>query len=458
MRNAHYFLLIFVVWLGCSPEDERFSFDSGLELVFSSDTVSFDTLLSTDTISRTERLRVFNPNQQAIQLNRISLGLGESSEYAVVINGKPSTSIFDEPLFGGDSLLILVSVDVSPRDTDLPYLVKDSIIFEWNGNTEHVKLVTYGQDGISLRNSTICNETWTGDRPYVISESLVVGEGCTLTIQPGTKIYFETDAALFVQGTLLALGDSSNHIEFRNARFDGIYDETPGQWDAIYFLEGSSGNQIQYTDIFNAQIGLRIGTPDDDNLPDVQVQSTSIFNMSFAGILAFTSDVTATNTQIYNCGTYLVGNFAGGNYEYVHCTFSNEPSLFIQDEPTVQFSDNIVLEDGSLLADELSIRLRNSIVWGTGEEELLINNGGGEVISSTISSCIIRSATSIDGNFASQQSNFPGFLNVFGFDYRLDSLAFARDKGEALGVEFDITGNPRDTSPDIGAFERIDRE
>ena len=304
MRNLIYIFLAFLIVMGCSLDEESVSTDPNLGVIFSNDTVSFDTLLSASR-SSTRRLKVFNPNNAAIQFSRVSLGLGEQSDYSVIINGRPTTNFSNLVLHGGDSLLILVEINVNPRNQNLPYIVKDSLIFEWNTNSEHVKLIAYGQDGNRRRNEVICDEIWTNDRPHIISDTLVVSPDCELTIEKGTKIYFENDAVLFIQGTMKAIGDSADHIEFRNARFDGIYNNGPGQWNGIYFLEGSKNNELSFVDIFNAQIGLRIGTPDEDTEPDVEISQAKIYNMSFAGILAFTSDVKAVNTVIYNCGTYL---------------------------------------------------------------------------------------------------------------------------------------------------------
>lgn len=456
MRN--FFLAIVGIWtvMSCSLDEENFSSNPNLTLLFSTDTVAFDTLLSA-TRSSTRRLKVINPNNESINLNSISLGKGDDSDYSVIINGRTASGVSNQTLLGGDSLLVLIEVNVTPRDENLPYIVKDSIVFEWNTNRAHVKLIAYGQDGNRRTKGIICDETWTSDRPHIIADTLLVSPDCELTIEKGAKIYFENDAALFFQGTLKAIGDSANHIEFRNARFDGVYNQVPGQWNGIYFLEGSSNNEISYADIYNGQFGLRIGTPDEDNEPDVVVSNTKIYNMSFAGILAFTSDVKAINTLIYNCGTYLVGNFAGGNYTYQHCTFSNDPSLFIQDEPSVQFSDNILIGENELLTDDLSLLMQNTIVWGTGEEEFQINTGGGSAIEVTLSTNIIKSALEFENNFTSLDFNFAGFRDPFLFDYSLDSLAFAQDKGTPLDINDDITGTPRDAMPDIGAYERIDK-
>lgn len=453
-KNHLLFILPVLVWLGCDSLDESVSTDTTLQLIFSTDTISFDTLLS-ENRSSTMRLKVLNPNKSAINISSIFLMGGDGSDYSLIINGKNTNSVSNEMISGGDSILILAEVNVTERDQNLPYLVNDEIVFEWNGNTQDVKLVSYGQDGIRLSNTVLCNTVWSNDRPYIVSDTLLVDEGCELTIERGAKIYFENDAALFIQGTLTAIGDSSERITFTNTRFDSGFDEVPGQWNGIYFLEGSSGNHMAYVDIFNGQVGLRIGTPDDDSDPDVIIENSRIYNMSFAGILAFTSDLRAVNCLVYYCGRYLIGGFAGGNYEFIHCTassviFDNVP--FLSDEPFVQFSDNIILGDGQLLAEDLQVTLTNNIIWGSGEDELLFNDGGGANVDLSINSNIVYSSEEIENNFSSTEGNFPGLTATF----ELDTLSFAKDRGVPAGILIDILGQNRDANPDIGAFERIE--
>ena len=128
MRNSLYIVLLFILWVGCSTRDETVSFDPSLWLVFSNDSVVFDTLLS-NRRSSTRRLTIYNPNNEAIQFTEIALGLAESSDYEVIVNGKKTNSLVNERLLAGDSLLILVEVNVTPQNQNLPYLVKDSLIF-----------------------------------------------------------------------------------------------------------------------------------------------------------------------------------------------------------------------------------------------------------------------------------------------------------------------------------------
>ncbi len=452
-----FFLAVSI--FSCTPEQEIIDDSPGNQLLLSTDTVLFDTLFTT-VGSVTRRLRISNKNKQAIKIANISLTGGASSPYNIIVNGDKGFSFDDVVIFGGDSLLILVEVTIDPRNDDLPFLVKDSISINQGNFQQYVKLVSWGQDANLLNNVILnCNETWTADRPYVIVNRVLVDSLCNLTIEKGVRVLFDNNASMFVQGSLEVKGDTSEQVIFRSIRSDGIFENTAGQWGEISFLVGSKGNIINNAIISNGRVGLRIGTPDDDNIPDVTVTNTIIENMSEAGILSFTSDITAINTLIYNCGSYMTGNFAGGNYNYYHCTFTNNLNDFRRDEASVIFSDNLILSDNSVLTDNLNLELVNTIIWGNLEDELLISLKGQTNSSLVIQNNVIRSTLEdfeTNDNLIGQVLNFPGFISPFQREYQIDSLSIARNTGIDIGVAFDIRGLPRDGQPDIGAFERID--
>ncbi|MFT4834248.1 MAG: hypothetical protein ACI83W_000922 [Marinoscillum sp.] len=470
MKKYLPLICVFVALLACEPEEEQITNSLEVKLLFSDDTVLFDTLISSRT-SITKRLRIYNPNQNAVRLQDIRLAKGTQSDYSMIVNGKSGVSIQDEILFGGDSLLILVDVTIDPQDENLPYLVKDSILVSWGRFQTFVRLVAYGQDANFINGADLCNETWTADRPYVIYNYASVGEGCMLTMEPGTRVYLDNGATMLIEGTLEMLGDSANRITVRNTRFDEDYREAPGQWNGIIFLETSLNNKVSFADIENGQIGLGVGysffsdgsssflLPEkSERQVDLTIDHTSIRHMATAGILSFSSKVSASNTEIYNAGGYLIGGFAGGEYQFEHCTFTNSGSFFINDEPMVQFSNNLEHPDGTNLLEALSLSINNSIIWGDGDEQLFISEADGASVTKSITSNIIKGKDSIATNYVSRARNYPGFRSAINFDYQLDSLAFARDIASPSFILDDLLGIPRDQKPDIGAFERVDQQ
>lgn len=453
-----YFLMLVIIGFACSVEDDTnpVGIEVG-ELIFSTDTVSFDTLITSRT-SITRRFRIFNPSKEDVILEEIAVAGGENSFYDIIVNGKQGTSVRDELLVEGDSLLVLVNVNIDPNNQDLPFLVKDSVIINWSQNATDIKLEAWGQNATFLRSAIICDETWTNERPYVIQGSVAVDSLCTLTIEPGARILVDNGASIFVQGSLDVQGDSGNVITFRNTRFDPSFLRAPGQWGGLIFFPGSRDNRLSYVTIENAVNGIfTFGTNITSLRVQMDIDHTTIRHMSGAGIQAFSSEIEMSNSQVYDCGGFIASHFVGGDYTYDHCTFTNEQTSFIRDEPSVVFLDNFPGSDEPLVAD-LSLSITNSIVWGSEDEELLIGNDGGGNLETQVQQNIIRSEGDIPDNFTSADFNFPGFISPFSFDYQLDSLAFARDKAVDSAIADDLLGIPRDAMPDIGAFERVDQE
>ncbi len=443
-----------LVW-ACVPEDEIITATPDQALIFSADTLLFDTLFATQG-STTKRLLVFNPNRNAVVIDNISLSRS-SSQYTIYVDGVEGNSFDDRVLLGEDSLLILVEVLIDPNQENLPFLVKDSILVTTSGLLQGVSLVAWGQNANFLRDSILaCTQTWTDELPYVIMNSVLVDSLCQLTLEAGTRVFSDINSFFFVKGSLKVEGSQQAPVYFLNERLEEQFSDLPGQWGGIFFLEGSKDNTVDWAVIRNAQYGLRIGTPDDDTIPDVNIRNTIIENMLTGGIAGFTSDAKAVNTLVNNCGQFAVGNFAGGNYVYEHCTFANFGFDFFRNGPSVLFSDNLLLEDNSLLVSDIHVRLVNTIIWGSQEDEVLVSNDGGADFSLGMSTNNIRSTDDFwntAGNIVNQD---PMFLDPEEYDYHLDSLSPARNAGFDIGILSDLDGNPRDDFPDIGAYERID--
>ena len=74
--------------------------------------------------------------------------------------------------------------------------------------------------------------TWTKEEsPYLVTETVEVIEGVTLTIEPGVKAVCNRDTGLVVWGQLIAAGTQEEMIEFTSAEAA----PSPGDWDGICF-------------------------------------------------------------------------------------------------------------------------------------------------------------------------------------------------------------------------------
>ncbi len=463
MKALQFWLFCFIpLWMltFCTPSEEEITMDPGAQLQFSTDTVFFDTLF-TDTVSFTKRFRVYNPQRNAVRLSSITLGGGDNSTFNLAVNGKYGRNFQDQVILGKDSLLVLVEVNIPSRDENTPFLVEDSVVFVTNTNLQTVNLVAWGQEAYFFRSDSIitCNTSWPADKPYVLYGSVLVDSLCELVVEEGAEIYLNRGASMFVAGTLKVNGTANQPVLFSNVRLD--LQNAPGQWTGIVLLEGSKDNRIEYASIRNAEFGLRLGTPDNDTIADLVIANSIIENMSSYGILSFTSDLRAENLLINNCINALAGHFAGGHYIYQHCTFANYSIGIFNEAPALIFTDNLELADGSLLQADLYAQLQNNIIWGDyqDDEELQFVPSQGPSFQVLIEHSLIRSEDEdfdINNNILGTDPGLPGFVDPSMYNYQLDTLSPAKDRGRDLSIDIDLLGNPRDMLPDLGAYERIE--
>jgi hypothetical protein len=90
----------------------------------------------------------------------------------------------------------------------------------------------------NVKGGIYSNTTWTkANSPYIVTDTIVVFPGVTLTIQPGVTVEFANNVELEIrQATLIALGTSSDSIIFTsNATFP-----TPGIYSGIYLDPGDT--------------------------------------------------------------------------------------------------------------------------------------------------------------------------------------------------------------------------
>ncbi len=441
--------------ISCTPANEILNTSSPLRLSFSRDTVLFDTVFTAKP-TFTRRLVVYNRNKNALIINEMNIAGGQNSPYSITVFGETKTTFRNIRILGNDSLLVLLNASINPKQQDLPFIVRDSILFSINGNSQEVKIIGWGQDAHYLRNQRIRQNTvWSGKKPYIISGILQVDSLRNLTIEQGVTVYMDINAAILVKGSLTINGTVLDKVNFRGVRLDRRYEQVAGQWDAIYFDAGSRNNKINYAHIRNGNVGLRIGAPpDNDTIPELIVENTIIENMRFRGLISFSSDVYMANTLINNCTQNVVACLAGGDYTFLHCTFANTETRFFTDEPTVYMANFYRLPDESVLKSPLSLTMINCIVWGDRAIDFQLNSAADVPAKWLVRNSLLKTTDNQFNNNDNILNQRPRFKSAFRSNFQLDSLSPAIDKGIPVGITTDLEGVVRDAKPDLGAYER----
>lgn len=429
----------------------------------SADTLHFDTVFTT-VGSITQSFKIFNPNDKKLRLSNVQLMGGSSSFFKINVDGISGTTFNNIEINANDSVYVFAMVTINPNSSNLPFVVQDSIKIEYNGNTRFVQLDAFGQNANFLRDKRVTSDTtWNNNLPFVILGSLIVDQGKTLTIQKGTKVYFNASAPMIVRGTLKAIGErfDSTRIQFAGDRLDNFYRDFPGSWPGIYFTETSVNNQLQYCIIKNAYQGTIAQNPATNSNPKLQLQECILDNIYDVAVGGSNTSITATNCLISNCG-YNIFLTAGGNYNINHCTVASYGNNYLQHKNAVLTISNVA---SATTTNVVNANISNSIFYGEGglvEDEIVLNKQGTTAFNITFNNVLYKmksndpASASFTGNkLKNVAPNFDSInTSLRYFNFRLKPSSEAVNKGTNTGVLIDLDGKNRAFGlPDLGSFE-----
>ena len=471
------YILILILTLGYlfSCEDEKYMTSADVKLQFSVDTVMFDTVFTT-VGSTTQHLKIYNPYDQKILISSIKLAKGEASRFRLNINGISSNEIQNMEIAPLDSMYIFVEVTIDPNGQNLPLVVKDSIEFVTNSNHQDVDLVAWGQDFKLIRRETLKNSIWTNEKPYLVYNYAYVDSNSTLTIEPGTKIFFHKDAGLYVKGKVLAKGTIDNPIIMHGDRLEDAYANVPDQWSGVILYSGSKGNEFSNVEIKNANIGLQVGNIEDEGFATVKLSNVKIQNMAYAGLFAMKSTVEANNCLITNCGFYAAALLVGGSYEFTHSTIANYWGGYgfkSRSTPSVLISNilSVAKDKPDYIGDLVKADFGNCIITGNAVNgnELYLKGNSEALFNYNFDHCILQVADTFKTTNTDHFVNIlkgvdPKFIDPYKkYNFELDTLSRAKDaanKTISKLFPLDLKGRDRlsDNGPDIGAMERQEKK
>lgn len=477
-------VLLSVLLLSACKKDE-FLTDPSAMLQFSNDSILFDTVFTT-VGSTTRILKIYNTHSQPLNISRIMLATGSSSQFRINVDGISNYAHTDVEILGGDSMYVFVQVTVNPTNINSPLLIKDSIIFETNGNIQDVKLIAIGQDvylhkpnvfptnGLPPYSIISCTDNvWTNDKPHLIFGYAVVDSGCKLTMMPGTKVHLHVGAVLwiYIDGTLEILGAHGNEVVIQGDRLEPAYKEFPGQWGKIWMMKGSKDNIINWAVIKNGSIGIQVDSVHTAGNPTLKLSNTIVRNMQAAALYGQGAHIWAANCVFANCGQFVAALSIGGKYKFEHCTFANYWNLSPGSSSTQRttpllYMNNYYADINSTLQMRSldSAYFGNCILYGDLPEEIGMDTTtlAPGVFYYKFDNCLLRTNRSVGNGyhyFDVDKNTDPGFKNTGENNYRMNSVSsYPVDKGTtAIFIGTDLDNRPRpnpDTSlPDLGAYE-----
>ena len=98
----------------CDGLDDHYSTNPTLRLSFSADTLAFDTIFSTIG-STTKQFMIYNPNNEALNIESIMLASGEATGFRINVDGRRGSLFNNIGILANDSMYVFVEVTVDPN-------------------------------------------------------------------------------------------------------------------------------------------------------------------------------------------------------------------------------------------------------------------------------------------------------------------------------------------------------
>lgn len=448
-----------------SCKKDAFITSPNATLSTSVDSLTFDTVFTT-VGSVTQSFKINNTNDQQLRLSNVKLVGGTASAFTININGHALSEVNNIEIAANDSIYVFVTVKIDQSIANLPFIVRDTIQINYNGNKRNIPLEAYGQNAHFKRGETISSiTTWTNDLPYVILDSLVIATGTTLRIQKGCKIYFHANAPLIVNGSLVVQGTKADKVIFAGDRLDFDYKDLPASWPGIYFTESSKNSTLRFAEIKNAYQAIVALLPASNTNPKVILHQCTIDNAYDAGILCVASSLEADNSLVSNCGSNI-SLLYGGNYTLTNCTVATYGNNYIEHKKPVLTTANYNSADD---VNDLTANFTNCIFWGDNgsvKDEILVGKKGTTVFNVAFNNCIYKAENNpADASFPNSFKNqSPAFDSIdiakryFDFHTTNNLAAPGIGAGVATTPSFpkDLDDNPRTANGviDIGCYEK----
>lgn len=464
LKYTSFIIFFSILFFSCKKES--FITSQQARLYTSADTLLYDTIF-TSVGSITKSFKISNNNNQKLRLSKVKLSGGASSFFKMNVDGVSANEVDNIEINANDSIYVFVQVKIDPTIANLPFIITDSILIDYNSNQKFVQLQAYGQNAIFLNKVKLTgNITWNDSLPFVILGGLLIDSNAVLTIDEGTRIYLHPDAPLLVDGTLIVQGTPQDRVVFAGDRLDPDYRDFPASWPGIYFNGSSKENDMKFAVIKNAYQGLIAQDLSLTGVPKLTLSQCIIDNIYDAGILGINTNIYADNCLISNCGKNIQLTL-GGDYSFVNCTVVSYSNFFIDHKNPVLQATNFAEQDNTIFVASLDATFTNCIFWGEGgsvDNEIVITKNSSASLSAKFNNTIykVKDVDPLDAMFTGNilKNTDPLFdsvnisKNYYDFHFTKDPAAPAIDKGSATPYTTDLDGYARVGIPDLGCYEK----
>ena len=476
MRRWIVYIVCALAFIGC--REYRVSDDPSLRLTFSADTICFDTVF-TEQGSATAQLTVYNPNKNALVVDKIWLEDGEA--FRVNIDGEPDYESGKEfTIFGKDSILVFIRVtDFGPMAENGAILIEDLLHFHLaTGTTQDVVLEAYAENAARLghlgrRTEIEGDYTFSAEKPYILFDTILVGG--KMTIEAGARLYMHQGASLVALGDVEALGTMDKPIYIRPDRLDNLFDSVPylyaaGGWNGFYLQSEEAKNYtFSYVEIVSGNVGMSCVSTCKGTLPTLRMDGCKIHNHTLYGLVLEHVDALVTNTEISNCGLYCV-YCNGGKQDFVHSTVA---SYFGYTNIRIQSAKKentaaVYIDNLSKTGEPTVTSFYNSVITGYLANQLVLATPIEQYYEGVFSHNYLKTDTLLASNAKDntywQETDTAVFRNTYYkykeyiyYDFRPDSLSPLRGIGDsiaALPYPMDREGVSRALMrPDAGCYQ-----
>ena len=476
MKKWVVYIVCILAFIGC--REYQVSDDPSLRLAFSADTICFDTLF-TEQGSATAQLVVYNPNKNALVVDKIWMEDGEA--FRANIDGEPALERLTElTIFGKDSILVFLRVtDFGPMAEEGAILIEDRLHFHLaTGATQDVVLEAYAENATRLgqigsRTEIAGDYTFTALKPYILFDTILIGG--KMTMEAGARLYMHQGASLVALGDVEVKGEMDKPVLIRPDRLDYLFDSVPylyaaGGWNGFYLQSETPRNyELSYVEVLSGNVGMSCVSTCTGTLPTLRMDGCKIHNHTLYGLVLEHVNALVTNTEISNCGLYCV-YCNGGKQDFVHSTvasffgYTNIRIQSAQKENTAA----VYIDNLSKNGEPTVTSFYNSVITGYLSNQLVLATPLEQFYEGVFSHNYLRTDTLLSSNARNntywQNTDTAVFRNTFYkykeytyYDFRPDSLSPIRGIGDsivALPYPTDREGVSRALMrPDAGCYQ-----